>query len=187
VAGCGALMPCLNGRRCSVYSFLRRFGRRSVCAMAVRSLTRKRKPRVYRRAVEIRELPESLWPDAVTLWKEAALTRPWNDPDADLRRAVLASSSAVLAACDENGKLLGTAMVGYDGHRGWVYYLAVQSGQRRKGLGRKLMRACEAWLRDRGAPKIQLMVRRENQAVVSFYESLGYTDGEVVVLGRFLD
>lgn len=140
-----------------------------------------------RAAVEITTLTEGLYRDAVALWEDAALTRPWNDPVADLRRALSGSSSTVLAACDDDDRLLGTAMVGHDGHRGWVYYLAVQSAEQRKGLGRQLMRACEAWLRERGVPKVQLMVRQTNQDVVSFYESLGYQDGEVVVLGRFLN
>jgi ribosomal protein S18 acetylase RimI-like enzyme len=136
--------------------------------------------------VEIVELPEGLHADAVTLWREAGLTRPWNDPDADLRRALSGPSSTVLAACDD-GLLLGTAMVGHDGHRGWVYYLAVRSEEQRSGLGRKLMRACEDWVRAAGVPKIQLMVRQSNPGVITFYETLGYEQGEVVVLGRFLD
>lgn len=78
-------------------------------------------------------------------------------------------------------------MVGHDGHRGWVYYLAVQHAEQRKGLGRQLMRACEAWVRECGVPKVQLMVRHANHDVISFYESLGYRDSDVVVLGRFLD
>ena len=79
------------------------------------------------------------------------------------------------------------AMVGHDGHRGWVYYLAVQNTEQRKGLGRQPMQACEEWVRERGVPKVLLMVRPANHSVISFYESLGYEDGEVVVLGRFLD
>ncbi len=78
-------------------------------------------------------------------------------------------------------------MVGHDGHRGWVYYLAVAGGVRRQGVGRDLMRECEEWVRLRGMSKIQLMVRHGNQDVIAFYAGLGYTDGEVVVLGRFLD
>jgi len=77
-------------------------------------------------------------------------------------------------------------MVGFDGHRGWVYYLAVSPDHRRKGLGRALMAAAEAWLRARGAPKIQLMVREENEAI-AFYEALGLERQKVVTLGRFLD
>jgi ribosomal protein S18 acetylase RimI-like enzyme len=137
--------------------------------------------------VKIAPLPEELFSAAVTLWHECGLTRPWNDPRADLVRAVSGPASAVLGARDVDGRLLGTAMVGHDGHRGWVYYLAVAVTVRRQGLGRDLMRECEEWVRSRGVPKIQLMVRHSNEDVIAFYEGVGYTDGEVVVLGRFLD
>nr|WP_306238785.1 GNAT family acetyltransferase [Ornithinimicrobium sp. HY1745] len=123
---------------------------------------------------------------AVALWTQCGLTRPWNDPHADLDRALDAPTSTVLAAVEDQD-LVGTAMVGHDGHRGWVYYLAVAPGQRRNGVGRHLMGASEAWLRDQGAPKIQLMVRQGNDAVLEFYAALGYTDQETVTLGRFLD
>lgn len=76
---------------------------------------------------------------------------------------------------------------GYDGHRGWVYYLAVRPDRQRAGVGRDLMRASERWLIDRDVPKINLMVRTTNVDVLAFYESLGYEDGEVVVLGKFLE
>jgi ribosomal protein S18 acetylase RimI-like enzyme len=76
-------------------------------------------------------------------------------------------------------------MVGHDGHRGWVYYLAVQPVSQRQGIGRALMAACERWVQDHGIPKIQLMVRSTNAGVISFYEELGYADSDVVVLGRF--
>lgn len=78
-------------------------------------------------------------------------------------------------------------MVGHDGHRGWVYYVAVAPSVQRRGLGRQMMRACEEWLRSRQVPKIQLMVRAENMAVIGFYRHLGYADAQVVVLGRRLD
>jgi ribosomal protein S18 acetylase RimI-like enzyme len=97
------------------------------------------------------------------------------------------STSTVLAALDDAGWLLATAMVGHDGHRGWVYYLAVQPSHQRQGIAREVMAACEAWVSERGIPKLQLMVRRSNQDVVAFYDALGYVDGDVVVLGRFLD
>jgi ribosomal protein S18 acetylase RimI-like enzyme len=135
--------------------------------------------------VPIEELPSSLADAAVALWHEAGLTRPWNDPHADLRRALENPTSTVLAAV-EGDALLGTVMVGYDGHRGNVYYLAVREERRGSGLGRALMEAAEEWLRARGVPKLNLMVRRTNVGVVAFYEGLGYQDGEVVVMGRFL-
>jgi ribosomal protein S18 acetylase RimI-like enzyme len=78
-------------------------------------------------------------------------------------------------------------MVGFDGHRGWVYYLAVDPGRRRRGLGRSLMAAAEDWLMVRGAPKLQLMVRSDNEAAMGFYQRLGLERQEVIVLGRRLD
>lgn len=135
----------------------------------------------------IAELPAHLVEDAVELWHDSGLTRPWNDPHADASRAMAGPSSTVLAAIDDQRVLQGTVMVGHDGHRGWVYYLAVAGAQRRKGLGRRLMQAGEAWLIARGIPKLNLMVRNTNAPVLAFYESLGYVDGEVVVMGRFLD
>ncbi len=136
--------------------------------------------------MNVRTLPASRFDDAVALWHEAGLTRPWNDPRADLRRALAGTGSTVLAALDDDG-LAGTVMVGNDGHRGWVYYLAVSAARRRTGVGRALMAAAEQWLRDRDVPKLNLMVRTGNPQAVAFYEALGYTDGDVVVLGRFLD
>jgi ribosomal protein S18 acetylase RimI-like enzyme len=136
--------------------------------------------------LEIGELPTALYDDAVALWHDAGLTRPWNDPTADLHRAVTGPASTVLCA-QGDGTLLGTVMVGVDGHRGWVYYLAVQPDVRQSGIGRALMQAAETWVRGRGIPKLQLMVRTTNEDVVAFYRALGYENADVVVLGRFLE
>lgn len=130
------------------------------------------------------------WDDeraVVALWEAAGLTRPWNDPSADLRSPLETPTSTVLGARGADGALVGTVMVGYDGHRGWVYYLAVDEAQRGTGLGRALMVAAEAWLVSQGAPKVQLMVRKTNTAVLGFYAALGYTDQSCVVLGRRTD
>jgi ribosomal protein S18 acetylase RimI-like enzyme len=137
--------------------------------------------------VQIAPLPEVLYDAAIRLWHDTGLTRPWNDPEADLRRAVSGTESDVLAATGDDGCLLATAMIGHDGHRGWVYYLAVNPAVQGKGLGRQMMRACEAWVTSRGIPKIQLMVRTTNKAALGFYEHLGYADAQAVVLGRPLD
>lgn len=136
--------------------------------------------------IAIAPIAEHLHGDAVALWRQTGLTRPWNDPDADLRRAVTGSASTVLGAV-EDGRLLATAMVGHDGHRGWVYYLAVTPAQQGRGLGRRMMQACEQWVQTHDVPKIQLMVRTDNEAAVAFYERLSYIDAEVIVLGRRLD
>lgn len=132
--------------------------------------------------------------DAVTaLWEEAGLTRPWNPPAADLHRALEGTTSTVLGAFRPDTDslagtaLVGTVMVGHDGHRGWVYYLAVAEAERGAGLGRRLMEAAESWLREHGAVKLQLMVRETNDQVIGFYDRLGYADADVRVLAKRLD
>lgn len=122
----------------------------------------------------------------VALWEEAGLTRPWNPPAADLQRALDGNTSTVLGGY-RGGRLVGTVMVGHDGHRGWVYYLAVSTDARGSGLGRQLMQAAESWLVEHGAVKVQLMVRESNSHVIGFYDRLGYADGDVRVLGKRLD
>jgi ribosomal protein S18 acetylase RimI-like enzyme len=83
----------------------------------------------------------------------------------------------------ENDEIIGSVMVGYDGHRGWINYLACHPDHQRKGVGTALMtRACELLL-DRGCPKINLQVRSGNDAAIHFYESIGYTDDSVKSLG----
>jgi ribosomal protein S18 acetylase RimI-like enzyme len=122
---------------------------------------------------------------ALELWQEAGLTRPWNDPGEDLRRALVGPGSTVLAGTAD-GALEATAMLGHDGHRGWVYYLAVRADARGRGRGRSMMAACEAWLRDRGVPKLNLMVRGDNAEARGFYAALGYSHDDVAVLSRRL-
>lgn len=123
---------------------------------------------------------------AVALWERAGLTRPWNPCADDFRRALHGCSSTILSLL-EDGRLVGTAMVGHDGHRGWVYYLAVDPPSQRSGAGRQLMQAAERWLRDAGVPKVQLMVRRDNDAAATFYERLEYERADVEVFARWLD
>jgi len=122
---------------------------------------------------------------AVDLWHEVGITRPWNDPLADVRRAIAGPASTVLAG-SEGETLLATAMVGHDGHRGWVYYVAVRTDARGLGHGRAMMRACEAWLAEREIPKVNLMVRGDNESGRAFYDALGYDRDDVVVLSHRL-
>ena len=121
----------------------------------------------------------------VALWQACGLTRPWNDPQADFARAVDGATSALLVL-REGEAIVGSAMVGSDGHRGWIYYLAVAPERRRAGHGRALMRAAEAWLRAHDLPKAQLMVREGNEVALAFYASLGFEPQKVVTLGKFL-
>ena len=134
----------------------------------------------------VSEVADSDTEAVVALWRRCDLTRPWNDPHADLAQARVTPTSTVLVGQIE-GVLVASVMVGYDGHRGWVYYLAVTPEARRGGFGRRMMQAAEAWLRDRGAPKIQLMVRNTNAAAIGFYERLGLERQDVVILGKRLD
>ncbi|MEM9668580.1 MAG: GNAT family acetyltransferase [Pseudomonadota bacterium] len=138
-------------------------------------------------ATTIRSLTVSDSANAIALWHEAELVVPWNDPTADYARAMSAESSDILGAFDETGALVATAMVGYDGHRGWIYYLATDPALRRSGVGLKIVRAAEDWLRDRGAPKVRLMVRNSNEAAIGFYAALGYEVSDVQVLGKSFD
>jgi ribosomal protein S18 acetylase RimI-like enzyme len=121
----------------------------------------------------------------IALWRACGLIRPWNDPAADFARAIAGPSSAILLR-REGDAVAASVMVGHDGHRGWVYYLAVAPEMRRAGLGRAMMDGAEAWLRARGAPKLQLMVREDNEDALGFYEALGLERQKVVTLGRFL-
>lgn len=131
-------------------------------------------------------LSQEQYQDAVSLWEVTGLTRPWNDPMADLQRAIDGNSSTVLG-CSVDGDLAATAMVGHDGHRGWVYYLAVAPRQQGNGLGRMMMTACEQWLIERGAVKVHLMIRTTNEPVIGFYEELGYELSDVQVRAKWLN
>ncbi|TNC19117.1 GNAT family acetyltransferase [Georgenia sp. 311] len=137
--------------------------------------------------MQIRPLEPADYDSAVALWEAVSLTRPWNDARADLIRAMRGPDSTVLGGYEPTGTLVATAMVGHDGHRGWVYYVAVTPDLQGKGYARMLMRACEQWVRERHIPKIQLMVRAQNTGVIGFYEALGYEASDVKVLGRRFD
>lgn len=122
----------------------------------------------------------------VALWARCGLTRPWNDPAADIDMAQATENATVLVA-RIGGRLVGAAMTGHDGHRGAIYYLGVDPDCRRGGIGRTLVRAAEDWCRSRGAPKVNLLVRNENQAVLAFYAALGYRPTDCVSLYQTLD
>jgi len=120
------------------------------------------------------------------LWQACELTRPWNDPAADIALARRGPNSAVLAGHD-GGSLVASVLVGHDGHRGWVYYVAIDPAHRGKGYGRDIMNAAEEWLRQRGIEKLMLLVRSDNTKVQAFYEQLGYDAQERVIFAKWLD
>ena len=122
----------------------------------------------------------------VALWQACGLTRPWNDPASDIALARKGANATVLIGRDD-GAMVATVLVGHDGHRGWVYYLAVSPDHRHKGYGRIMMDAAERWLRERGIEKLQLLVRADNISVKDFYHSLGYTMQERIIYAKWLD
>jgi len=122
----------------------------------------------------------------VALWEAAGLTRPWNDPRKDIARKLRVQPEGFLVAVADD-EIVGSVMAGYDGHRGWVNYLAVAAGARRSGIGRALMAEAERVLGELGCPKVNLQIRATNEAAISFYEALGYSADDVVSLGRRLE
>lgn len=124
--------------------------------------------------------------EVVALWRACDLTVPYNDPASDFRFARAGAASDVLVARAGEG-VCATVMVGHDGHRGWLYYVAVAPQARRRGLGAAMVAAAEAWLQERGIAKAQLLVRETNAAVVAFYERLGYEVAPRIVMSRWID
>lgn len=123
---------------------------------------------------------------AIALWQATGLVKLWNDPQADIAAALSCPTATILAAHDKAGALTGTVMAGYDGHRGWVYYLASDPARPGHGIGAALMQAAEGWLAGQGARVIRLMVRAENEQVAAFYDGLGYERGDFLVFGKRL-
>ena len=121
----------------------------------------------------------------IALWQECGLTRPWNNPRRDIARKLTEQPELFFVGTYE-GAVVSTAMVGFDGHRGWVYYLAVAPKYRGKSFGRALMKEAERLLIERGCPKLNLQVRASDTEAVEFYRKLGYIQDEVVSFGRRL-
>jgi ribosomal protein S18 acetylase RimI-like enzyme len=122
----------------------------------------------------------------IELWQRCGLTRPWNDPVADIAFARRGPNSAILVG-RRAGAVVATVMVGHDGHRGWFYYLGVDPGMQGQGLGRAMTQAAESWLAERGIVKAQLMVRAGNDRVRAFYEALGYGEQQRIIFAKWLD
>ncbi len=119
------------------------------------------------------------------IWEECKLTKPWNNPNDDIKNALETPTSTILLLLND-GQIIATAMVGYDGHRGWIYYLAVKIKFQKKGYGKKLLIEAEKWLKARNVPKVNLMIRSTNEVVKGFYESIGYKNDEVITMAKWL-
>lgn len=135
--------------------------------------------------MDIRDYEASDESTVVALWQACGLTVPWNDPVSDIRRCVGGPSSTLLVGLHD-GDLIATTMVGHDGHRGWMYYVAVRPEWHGRGIGREIVQAAEAWLASRGVPKVMLLVREGNAGVVPFYARLGFAEEARILMSKRL-
>lgn len=124
--------------------------------------------------------------EVISLWNECGLVVPQNDPAKDIERKLKVDPDLFLVGLNEN-VIVATVMGGYEGHRGWINYLAVKPSQQRKGYGQAIMQAVENLIKKKGCPKINLQVRTTNESVIAFYTAIGYGNDNVVGLGKRLE
>lgn len=134
----------------------------------------------------VRAFEPSDEPSVIELWRRCDLTRPWNDPNKDIARKLKVRPDLFLIG-DIDGAIVATAMVGYDGHRGWINYLGVDPDHRRKGLAKQIMSEAERLLRAEGCSKINLQVRSSNSQAIEFYREIGFAVDDVVSMGKRLE
>jgi ribosomal protein S18 acetylase RimI-like enzyme len=137
-------------------------------------------------ALEIRPLIAGDEEAVLELWRECNLVHPSNDPAKDIARKRKVRRDLLLVGVSD-GKIVASAMVGYEGHRGWINYLAVSPQHRKRGFGRGMMEAAERLLRAEGCPKINLQVRASNPEAVAFYEAIGFRQDDVLCFGKRLE
>jgi len=136
--------------------------------------------------MKIRAYIETDKADVIALWKECGLVAPQNDPTKDIQRKLKVDPDLFLVGVNENG-MVATIMGGYEGHRGWINYLAVKPSEQRKGLGQAMTQEIEQLLKQKGCPKINLQVRTSNAAVLALYAAIGYGEDNVLSLGKRLE
>jgi ribosomal protein S18 acetylase RimI-like enzyme len=136
-------------------------------------------------AMQIRPFLDSDEAAVIALWEACGLTRSWNDPRKDIARKRSVQREWFLVGT-QGDVVIAAIMIGYDGHRGWINYLAVAPDQRMHGHARALMREAERLLAAVGCPKINLQIRTANAAVIAFYKRIGYAQDDVVSFGRRL-
>jgi len=122
----------------------------------------------------------------VALWRQCDLVRSWNDPHRDIQRKLCVRPDLFLVG-ELEGEIIACVMAGYEGHRGWLNYLAVAPQHQRRGYARAIVKEAERLLRQSGCPKINLQIRTANEGVIEFYRKLGYSVDDVVSMGKRLE
>jgi ribosomal protein S18 acetylase RimI-like enzyme len=135
--------------------------------------------------IEFRAMQDADTGEVISLWRSCGLTRPRNKPEKDIAFARGKPHSDILVGTIE-GKVVASIMIGHDGHRGSFYYVAVDPVHRRRGIGARLIREGERWLKERGVWKVNLLIRQENADVQTFYKQLGYAVNEAMSMGQRL-
>ncbi|HUQ18458.1 MAG TPA: GNAT family acetyltransferase [Gemmatimonadaceae bacterium] len=135
--------------------------------------------------MQIEEFAESDQPAVIALWRRCNLLRPWNDPEKDIARKLKVQREMFLVG-KIDAHVVATVMGGYDGHRGWVNYLAVDPPHQRRGLARAMMDEVTRRLTALGCPKINLQVRDDNLEAIEFYEAIGFARDRAISMGKRL-
>lgn len=135
--------------------------------------------------MDIRPIRDGDEEGIVALWGACDLIRPWNDPTADIALARRSPAAEIFVGMDGDD-VVATAMCGFDGHRGWLYYVATHPDVRGTGAGRRILATAEAWLAEQGCPKVELIIRGSNKPVAAFYEALGYSIEDRVLMAKWL-
>ena len=136
--------------------------------------------------MEIREFRQTDQEAVINLWKDCGLLVQWNDPLKDIQRKLKIAPDLFLVG-ELSGRVVATVMGGYDGHRGWINYLAVSPEHQKTGYGRLIMESVESRIKAKGCPKINLQVRESNTDIIKFYQAIGYDQDNVVSLGKRLE
>ncbi len=145
------------------------------------------KPAAHFEALDVRAAVPGDESAIVTLWRVCNLVTDYNDPEHDFHFAHGKKNSEVLVGVNAaDGSIVGTVMVGHDGHRGWMYYVAAEPSNRKQGIGRRMVEAAEQWLHTRGIPKVLLLIRETNTDVAQFYTHLGFETIPRVVMQKWL-
>ena len=136
-------------------------------------------------AIEIHSFRQEDEAPLIKLWERCELVVAWNDPSKDISRKVQLDPEGLLLGLYDNS-LIASVMAGYEGHRGWINYLAVDPEYRRKGLGKTMMKAAETYLEQFECPKINLQIRAQNHQVIEFYKNIGFLQEDVINMGKRL-